>query len=304
LLEHLAFRMNRRTFFLAALSLPWGLSARANPPKTAQEAPPQARLAELEKTSGGRLGVYAIDTANGNRISHRADERFPLCSTFNLILASAVLARSTTSKGLLSRRVHYPRSSLVGYSPISERHVDQGMTIAELCGAAVQFSDNTASNLLLKAIGGPAGLTAYARSIGNRDFRLDRFETDLNTALPGDVRDTSTPAAMAQSLRALTLGDALPPALKKQLNAWLLGSTTGTRRIRAALPSSWQVGDKTGSGDYGTTNDLGTLGRRKGSPSSLPFITRKNTPMRNGARRCRVGSPHHRARLRPILRFD
>ncbi|MBR7955748.1 PenA family class A beta-lactamase [Burkholderia cenocepacia] len=218
-----------------------------------------ATLADLERDAGGRLGVCAIDTASGRVIEHRAGERFPFCSTFKAMLSAAVLAQSVERPGLLQQRVTYTRADLVSYSPVSEKHVGAGMTVAALCEAAIQYSDNSAANLLMKLIGGPSAVTAYARSIGDDTFRLDRWETELNTALPGDPRDTTTPAAMAASLRVLTLGDALPAAQRAQLVAWLRGNKVGDKRIRAGVPAGWAVGDKTGTGDYGTTNDAGVI---------------------------------------------
>ncbi|MDR8030252.1 PenA family class A beta-lactamase [Burkholderia cenocepacia] len=216
-------------------------------------------LADLERDAGGRLGVCAIDTASGRVIEHRAGERFPFCSTFKAMLSAAVLAQSVERPGLLQQRVTYTKADLVNYSPVSEKHVGSGMTVAALCEAAIQYSDNSAANLLMKLIGGPSAVTAYARSIGDDAFRLDRWETELNTALPGDPRDTTTPAAMAASLRVLTLGDALPAAQRAQLVAWLRGNKVGDKRIRAGVPAGWVVGDKTGTGDYGTTNDAGVI---------------------------------------------
>ncbi|WP_435575389.1 class A beta-lactamase, partial [Burkholderia cenocepacia] len=153
-----------------------------------------------------------MDTASGRVIEHRAGERFPFCSTFKAMLSAAVLAQSVERPGLLQQRVTYTKADLVNYSPVSEKHVGAGMTVAALCEATIQYSDNSAANLLMKLIGGPSAVTAYARSIGDDAFRLDRWETELNTALPGDPRDTTTPAAMAASIRVLTLGDALPAA--------------------------------------------------------------------------------------------
>lgn len=250
---------SRRTLLLAAASAPvaWTLPTWAS--DGAQRTSAESLLAALESTSGGRLGVSALNTANGAQINYRSDERFPFCSTFKVILAGAALARSTKVAGLLQQRIHYVLSDLVNYSPISRNHVADGMTVAELCAAAIQYSDNTSANLLTKLLGGPAAVTAYARSIGNSEFRLDRWETELNTALPGDVRDTATPASMAHSLQALALGDALPLAQREQLQDWMRGNTTGAKRIRAGVPAGWQVGDKTGSGDYGTANDIAVL---------------------------------------------
>lgn len=216
----------------------------------------QAKLRHLEKISGGRLGVYAMDTDRGVTITHRANMRLPMCSTFKVMAAAAVLAQSARVKGLLQQRIHYRADELVSYSPITEKHLGDGMTVSELCAAALQFSDNTAGNQLIKLLGGPAGVTAYARAIGDNTFRLDRWETALNSAIPNDPRDTTTPSAMAHSLQTLVLGDALPEPQRKQLEDWLRGNTTGGKRIRAALPTGWKTGDKTGSGDYGTTNDI------------------------------------------------
>ncbi|PSB38971.1 class A beta-lactamase [Aphanothece minutissima] len=224
------------------------------------EAAAEAGLAALEARSGGRLGVFAIDTASGARIGHRAGERFPLCSTFKAILAGAVLHRSQRQPGFLEQRIRFGRQDLVSHSPIAEQHLEGGLTVEEMAAATVQTSDNTAANQLMARLGGPAGLTAFARSIGNRTFRLDRWETALNSAIPGDPRDTDTPAGMGTSLQALVLGTALGPPQRQRLQDWLIGTTTGDRRVRAGVPSGWQVGDKTGTcGAYGTANDVAVL---------------------------------------------
>ena len=219
----------------------------------------QADWAALETDSTGRLGVASLDTADGSVLQHRANERFPLCSTAKLWIAAAVLKQSTHDSGLLERRIQYRSSALVTYSPITQQHVDSGMAVAALCAAALQYSDNTAANLLMKLLGGPAAITAFARSVGDGAFRLDRWETALNSALPGDPRDTSTPATLAASLAQLTTGTALAPVQRAQLVTWLQGNTTGAARIRAGVPAGWPVGDKTGTGDYGTTNDVAVL---------------------------------------------
>jgi beta-lactamase class A len=218
-----------------------------------------SKLEGIEGQDGARLGVYALDLESGMEIKHRAEERFPVCSTFKVILAAAILKQSVQDAGLMTRRISYAKHELVTYSPVTEKHVEDGMTVEALCAAAMQYSDNTAANLLMKILGGPGAVTAYARSIGDTQFRLDRWETELNTALPGDPRDTSTPAAMGHSLQKLALGDGLPEAQRAKLVEWMLGNTTGDKRIRAAVPSGWKVGDKTGSGDYGTANDVAIL---------------------------------------------
>ncbi|MDW3684109.1 class A beta-lactamase [Cupriavidus sp. CV2] len=247
----------RRTLLLAAASVPFAGACTSLVGRAERSGAAQDRLAALESAAGGWLGVAALNTANGAQISHRANERFPFCSTFKVLAASAILKRSAAENGLLQRRIAYTKAELVAYSPITEKHVGDGLTVAELCAAALQYSDNTAANLLMKLLGGPAAVTAFARSIGDDQFRLDRWETELNTAIPGDPRDTSTPAAMAASLQRLALGNALGGAERERLVAWMRGNTTGATRIRAGVPADWQVADKTGSGDYGTANDVG-----------------------------------------------
>ncbi|VXC81511.1 Beta-lactamase OXY-1 [Enterobacterales bacterium 8AC] len=229
----------------------------------------QQQLAALEKASGGRLGVVAINTADGTTLQLNGGQRFPFCSTFKVIAASAILHHSLNNNGLMQQRIRYQKSDLVAYSPITEKHLDGGMTVAELCAAALQYSDNTAVNLLMKQLGGPEAITAYARSIGDSTFRLDRWETELNSAIPGDERDTTTPAAMAASLQKLTLGNALPQAQREQLVAWMKGNTTGGKRIRAGVPAGAIVADKTGGGDYGTTNDIGIVWRENRAPLAI-----------------------------------
>lgn len=193
------------------------------------------------------------------------------------MLTAAILRRSVAETGLLQQRISYTRDDLVSYSPLTEKHVATGMTVAELCAAAIQYSDNTAANLLMKLLGGPAAVTEFAHNLGNHEFRLDRWETELNTALPGDSRDTSTPAAMGGSLQKLLLEDALPSAQQDQLKAWLLANTTGAKRIRSVTPTTWQVGDKTGSGDYGTANDLAILWPPGQKPIILAiYLTQKD----------------------------
>jgi beta-lactamase class A len=232
-----------------------------------------AKLAKLEQSLAGRLGVFALNTANGKQLSYRGDEYFPMCSTFKVILASAILKRSTQIDGLMQQRIKYQQSDLVTYSPITKQHLSDGMTVSALCAAAIQYSDNTASNLLMKILGGPGAVTTFARSIGDRQFRLDRWETALNSSIPGDRRDTSTPNAMATSLQRLTLGDALEPRLQLQLRVWLQGNTTGAARIRAGVPADWQVGDKTGTGDYGTANDIALIWPPRRSPVVVAIYT-------------------------------
>lgn len=242
----------------------------------------ESKLADLELRSGTRLGLFALDTSNGAQVRYRADERFPLLSTFKVMAAAAVLKRSQSEPNLLEQRVRYTQANLVTYSPITEKHLADGLTVAQLCAAALQYSDNTAGNLLIRLLGGPPAVTAFARATGNDKFRLDRWETRLNTAIPGDARDTATPESMARSLRAFTLDDTLAPVSREQMIEWLRGNTTGDKRIRAAVPANWQVGDKTGSGDYGTANDIAVIWPPDRAPMVLAIYT---THSQAGAKR-------------------
>ena len=251
------FNPVRRSLLLAgahvAAIAPFGLASAKPVPATDSHE----RLRALEREHGGRLGVSILDTASGKRIAHRADERFPMCSTFKFLAAAQVLARVDRGEEQLQRRIVFARNDLVAYSPATEKRVGApGMTLAELCHAAITLSDNTAGNLLLDSFGGPAGLTTFARGLGDSVTRLDRRETGLNEATPGDPRDTTTPAAMLDDMRRLLLGDALSPASRKQLGDWLSANTTGGSRLRAGLPAGWRVGDKTGTGDNGVANDI------------------------------------------------
>lgn len=231
------------------------LSARAQATTTQV----QQKLAALEKQSGGRLGVALINTADRSQILYRGDERFAMCSTSKAMVVAAVLKQSETQHDILQQKMAIKKADLTNWNPVTEKYVDKEMTLAELSAAALQYSDNTAMNKLLEHLGGTGNVTAFARSIGDTTFRLDRTEPELNTAIPGDERDTTSPLAMAKSLHKLTLGDALAGTQRAQLVAWLKGNTTGGQSIRAGLPESWVVGDKTGGGDYGTTNDIAVV---------------------------------------------
>jgi len=216
-------------------------------------------LKELESASGGRLGVSAINTANHAEIQYRKNERFPFCSTFKVMGVAAILQESTKKPNLLQQKIHYKQDDLVTYSPMTEQHLRDGMTVAQLCEATLTTSDNTAMNLLMKILGGPKAVTAFARSIENDSFKLDRWEPDLNSAIPNDPRDTTSPMAMRISLQKLVLGHGLPEYQETLLQSWLKKNTTGASRIRAGVPKTWLVGDKTGTGEYGTTNDIGII---------------------------------------------
>lgn len=225
------------------------------------------RMASLEKERGGRLGVAVVDTASGRSAAFRGDERFPMCSTFKVLAVAATLTRVDNGKDRLDRRIHFETSDVVANSPIAKDRVGgDGMSLAEICEAAMIVSDNTAGNLLLANLGGPQELTAYVRSLGDTVTRLDRNEPTLNEAVPDDPRDTTAPVVMLANLRTLVTGKALSAAAKDHLVGWLIGNKTGDTRLRAGLPRDWRVGDKTGSGEKGTANDIAVTWPSSGRP--------------------------------------
>ncbi|AEI40973.1 class A beta-lactamase [Paenibacillus mucilaginosus] len=228
------------------------------------EASAKQPFAQLESEYKARLGVYAVDTGTGRTIEYRPDERFAYASTFKALACGAVL-KAKPLEGL-EDRVTYTSGELVTYSPVTEKHVSTGMTLRELCDAAIRYSDNTAGNLLLKQLGGPKGFEAALKEAGDAVTKAERYETELNEAVPGDDRDTSTPRALASSLRAYTLGDALSADKRDVLTDWLRRNTTGGELIRAAVPEGWVVGDKTGAGSYGTRNDIAVIWPPDGAP--------------------------------------
>ena len=218
------------------------------------------RIAAIETRIGGRIGVAALDTNNSKRIDHRPDERFPMCSTFKFLAAAAVLKRVDEKKEKLDRFVSYGAKDILEHAPVTKEHLKGGgMTLGALCAAAIEQSDNTAGNLLLNAIGGPAGLTNFVRTLGDQVTRLDRMEPELNSAIPGDDRDTTTPLAICSDMQRLLVGDALPEKSRRQLEDWLLSNETGGPLIRAGVPKNWIIGDKTGRGANGATNDIAIM---------------------------------------------
>ena len=254
------FQLSRR-LLLGGTALSIVGCAPTTPASRPPSAPPSSAdieksLAALERSVGGRLGVAALDTARGTRVSYRADERFPMCSTFKLPLVAAVLQRVDAGHEQLERHVSYDQAAVLEYAPTTSQHVSDGLSVEQLCEASIVISDNTAANLLLETLGGPPGLTKFFRSIGDATSRLDRNEPMLNAALAGDERDTTTPSAMLASMNQLLLGSTLSAASRERLQAWLVATTTGGKRLRAGLPPSFRAGDKTGTGNNGATNDV------------------------------------------------
>lgn len=226
---------------------------------------------DLESRYDARLGVWALDTGTQRAVAWRADERFAYASTFKALAVAAVLQQDPADR--LNDVVSYTSADLVGNSPITGQHVKTGMTVRALCDAAIRYSDNTAANLLFRRLGGPSGLSADLKRIGDDTTHADRIEPDLNAAVPGDVRDTSTPRVLATDLRKFTLGNTLPKADRALLNDWLQRNTTGATLIRAGVPTGWKAGDKTGAGEYGTRNDIAVVWPPHRAPIVLAILS-------------------------------
>jgi beta-lactamase class A len=249
-----------------------GTNAPARSHTGASTAPAANSFHQLEQRFGARLGVYVLDTGTGREVTYRADERFAHASTFKA-LAAGVLLRSA-SDGELDQVVNYRSTDLQQWAPITSRHLATGMRLRELASAAVEYSDNTAANLVLDRLGGPARLQQALRDLGDATTNTNRTEPTLNEAAPGDKRDTSTPHALATDLRRLVLGDALPHDRQQLLRSWLVGNTTGAPYIRAGVPAGWTVGDKTGNAKYGTRNDIAVAWpNRGGSPVVIAVLS-------------------------------
>lgn len=214
-------------------------------------------IVALERRSGGRLGVAAFDTGSGKSFGHRADERFAMCSTFKLLMSAAVLHRVDSGEEHLDRMIAYSKADILPHSPVTSAHLAEGrLSIEALCEAVVVDSDNCAANLLIASLGGPKGVTQFARRIGDTVTRLDRTEPALNYVGPGDPRDTTTPNAMLGDLKMMFLRPVLSQASSDRLTRWSKDCRTGLDRLRAGFPKDWTLGDKTGTGFHGEANDI------------------------------------------------
>ncbi|PJG50447.1 class A beta-lactamase [Bradyrhizobium forestalis] len=254
-------------------SLCWMAAA----PALAAEAPPE--LETCERNSGGRIGVYAENLATGAKLAWRADERFVMCSTFKASLAACVLARVDRGEEQLAATIAYDKADLLDYTPVAKQNLAAGkMSVGEMCKAIVELSDNTCANLLLARIGGPAALTAFWRSLGDTTSRLDHNEPELNRSPPGNPQDTTTPAAMANNLRRLVLGEALSAQSRVQLTDWMVNCKTGANRLRGGLPASWKIGDKTGNNGKDASGDIAVAWPKPDTPILIAAYTQGGTP--------------------------
>lgn len=250
-------------------------SVQAPPVSTRAAEPAAKQLEDLEHTFDGKIGVYAINTSNGETIAHRGDERFPLQSTIKFMGVAALLKQSDTDSNLLQEIVHYSQNDLIAWSPITRKNIAGGMTLEALSEAAISYSDNAAINLIMKRLGGPTAVAQFAHSAGNQTYNVEHYDEQLNSDPTSGV-DTSTPSDMATSVQKLTLGDGLTPPQQAQLIGWMQNNTVGYKRIRAGVPLGWTVADKTGSGDYGIANDIGVLWSPYCKPIILAIYTVQN----------------------------
>jgi beta-lactamase class A len=237
------------------------------------------QITALESSFDGKIGVYAINTNNGESIAYRADELFPVQSTLKLIGVAALLKKS--DKNLLQQKIHYTKNDLMFWSPITKHYLNQGMTLEALSEAAISYSDNPAMNLIIKKLGGPQVVTDFAHSIGNKSFNIRHYECSLNSN-PKNDEDTATPRDMAISVKKITLGNILPKSQKNQLVTWMRNNTTGYTRMRAGTPIGFIVADKTGSGDYGVANDIGIIWQPNCQPIVLAIYTVQNEKSAKG----------------------
>ncbi|SDT53820.1 beta-lactamase class A [Paenibacillaceae bacterium GAS479] len=244
------------------------------PEATDKQSAFRRSFVQLEEKYGARLGVYAIETGTGRSIAHRPDERFAYASTYKALAAGFVLKHSTANE--LERVITYSKDDLVSYSPVTELHVNTGMTLKQLCEAAVRYSDNTAGNLLFKQLGGPKGYEVALREIGDVVTQVDRLEPELNEAVPDDTRDTSTPRALATILSNFTVGDVLADDKRSILMDWMSGNATGDELIRAGVSEDWKVADKSGAGSYGTRNDIAVVWPPSGAPVVIVIMSSRD----------------------------
>lgn len=236
------------------------------------------RLHQLEIKNHVEIGLSAIETYNNTQINYHSNKRFPMDSTSKLMTVSAILKKSESDPSLLNQKIFFTENDVKksGYAPIASKHIKSGMTVSDLCAAALEYSDNLAVNQLMKILGGPNKVTQFARLIGDEKYLLVRLEPKLNSAISNDKRDTTTPAAMAESVQKLVLGNALGRFQRQQLQDWMKHCKTGNNRIRAGVPRHFIVADKTGTGGYGSIGDIGVIWRTQASPIVLAIYARQN----------------------------
>ncbi|MDF9529149.1 class A beta-lactamase [Bacillus thuringiensis] len=253
-------------------------NAQSEPPKQTnqanqikQENTGNQSFAKLEKEYDAKLGIYALDTGTNQTVAYHSDDRFAFASTSKSLAVGALLRKNSLEA--LDQRITYTHEDLSNYNPITEKHVDTGMTLKELADASVRYSDSTAHNLILKQLGGPSEFEKILREVGDTVTTSERFEPELNEVHPGETHDTSTPEAIAKTLQSFTLGTALPIEKRELLVDWMKRNTTGDKLIRAGVPKGWEVADKTGAGSYGTRNDIAIIWPPNKKPIVLAILS-------------------------------
>jgi beta-lactamase class A len=261
-------QLSRRGLLIGAAAMLCAGRAHADGSRHSASGSAAGKLAALEKREGGRLGLEAWDTGTGKRIQHRSGERFPMCSVFKFLAAGAILKRVDEGAEHLNRRIEFGASDLLEYAPVAKEHVKDGaLTLGDACAAAVQWGDNTAANIVLKVLGGPAAVTAFIRSAGDQVTRLDNIEPGLNMVLPGEVHDTTTATSMVGLLNSVVLGKVLSAESRSRLQGWMLDAKVGEHRLPAGVPAGWRIAHKTGTWDD-QTNDVGVIW----PPNRAPII--------------------------------
>jgi beta-lactamase class A len=260
--------LDRRTLLSAIpLLASWPVAAAPEP------------LEAYERSSGGRVGVYAENVSTGAKLTWRASERFVMCSTFKASLAALVLKRVDDGRDALDQMIPYGIADIQEYAPVAKDNLAKGaLSVADMCKAAVELSDNTCANLLLAHVGGPEAVTGFWRFIGDEVSRLDHDEPLLNRTPVGQPEDTSTPAAMAGNLRRIVLGEVLSRPSRERFTGWMLNCQTGANRLRAGLPKSWRMGNKTGNNGKDAAGDIGVVWPPSGGPLLVCVYTRGGAP--------------------------
>lgn len=269
-------QLNRREALLGFLALGGAFAVGSQSASAAPQSAIDSDIAELEQRHRARIGLWAVDLHTGAAAEHRATERFAMCSTFKTYAAARALQLAADGQLNMTEPIAVSATDIVVNSPVTSTRAGASMTVDEICDAALTQSDNTAGNLLLRIIGGPPAVTAFARTLGDQDTRLDRWEPELNAATPGDPRDTTTPGGLGAGYRRLLTGDALTPVSSDRLLDWMRANVTSAKRFRAGIPPGWTSADKTGAGDYGSTNDAGVLYGPTGQRVVMVVLTRSS----------------------------
>ena len=231
------------------------------------------KLYKLEIAAKANIGVYAVDTDSGKIINYNPSKRFAYCSTHKVFTVAEILHRYSPEQ--LQEVIHYKEDDILSYAPVTKEHVDTGMTLFDICEAAVRLSDNTAANLIIAKLGGIKNFKLALRELGDDITNPVRLEPEMNEFIPGDDSDTSTPKQMALNLQKYILGDVLNEEQKQILINWMTDNTITDNLIKASVPDNCKVIDKSGSGTYGTRNDIAIIYPESGKPIIMAIMTNR-----------------------------